>query len=116
MVGYGAGVGMVAGVFAVQSVSFVLLCVSTAITGVTQATSQQSRFVAAEISGACRACTGDRVACLCGHGCVQWARFRWARPQRWPCSGGCRPNAGPYLFGIGLLALSLLLTAVLPAS
>ncbi|MBU6348689.1 MAG: MFS transporter [Chloroflexi bacterium] len=114
MVGYGAGVlGMVAGVFAVQSFSFVLLCVSTAITGVTQATSQQSRFVAAEIWAPAARARVIGLLVFAGTAGAVGGPLLVGPTSALALQWGLQANAGPYLFGIGLLALSLLLTAVL---
>ena len=50
VLGYSIGaLGMATGVLAVESFSFALLCVSSLIVGVNSATSQQSRFIAAEV-------------------------------------------------------------------
>ncbi|MCB0068576.1 MAG: MFS transporter, partial [Caldilineaceae bacterium] len=48
--GYTLGiVGMLVGIMSVQAASFALLCLSAAIIGMNNATSQQARFVASEV-------------------------------------------------------------------
>jgi MFS family permease len=114
VLGYSIGVfGMVTGVLAVQSFSFVLLCTSSLIVGINNATSQQSRFVAAEVWP-----SGQRARVI---GLIVFAGTVGAVGGPLlvgPTSAlaerlGFEANAGPYLLGVGLLTVAALLTALL---
>ncbi|MFO7634426.1 MAG: MFS transporter [Caldilinea sp.] len=114
VLGYAIGVlGMLTGVLAVQTFSFALLCVSSAIVGINNATSQQSRFVAAEVW------PPDRRARVIGFIVFAGTIGAVGGPLLvGPTSAmaerlGFEPNAGPYLLGVGLLAISALITALL---
>ncbi|MFN3334449.1 MAG: MFS transporter, partial [Caldilinea sp.] len=111
MLGYGIGaLGMATGVLAVQSFSFVLLCVSSTIVGINNATSQQSRFIAAEVW------PSDQRARVIGFIVFAGTIGAVGGPLLvGPTSAlamrlGFEANAGPYLLGAGLLAVAAIMT------
>ena len=113
VLGYGIGaLGMATGVLAVQSFSFALLCVSSTIVGINSATSQQARFIAAEVWP-----TDQRARVI---GFIVFAGTIGAVGGPLlvgPTSAlaeqlGFEPNAGPYLLGAGLLVIAAVLAMI----
>jgi MFS family permease len=113
VLGYSIGaLGMATGVLAVESFSFALLCVSSLIVGVNSATSQQSRFIAAEVwppdrrarvigfivfAGTIGAIGGPLlVAPTCGAGGATWLRrkCRAVSGRHRPVGGGGAADGG----------------------
>jgi MFS family permease len=114
VLGYGTGaLGMATGVLAVQSFSFVLLCVSSLIVGVNSATSQQSRFIAAEVWPPARRSRVIGFIVFAGTIGAVGGPLLVAPTSALAARFGFEENAGPYLVGIGLLALAALLVALL---
>ena len=114
VLGYGIGaLGMATGVIAVQSFSFVLLCVSSLIVGVNSATSQQSRFIAAEVWPSARRARVIGFIVFAGTIGAVGGPLLVAPTSALAAGLGFEENAGPYLVGVGLLTLAALLVAVL---
>ena len=112
--GYTLGiVGMLVGIMSVQAASFALLCLSAAIIGMNNATSQQARFVASEVWA-----PYDRARII---GFIVFAGTVGAiggpllvgPTSAWAESLGLAANSGPYLAGAIFLVFSLLLTVFL---
>ncbi|HQY92693.1 MAG TPA: MFS transporter [Caldilinea sp.] len=113
VLGYSMGVlGMVTGILAVQTFSFVLLCVSTAIIGVNNATSQQARFVAAEVWPPHQRARIIGFIVFAGTVGAVGGPLLVAPTSALAVQLGFEPNAGPYLLGVGLLAISALTVMV----
>ncbi len=114
VLGYGIGaLGMATGVLAVQSFSFVWLCVSSLIVGVNSATSQQSRFVAAEVWPPAQRARVIGFIVFAGTIGAIGGPLLVAPTSALAVRLGFEENAGPYLMGVGLLTLAALLVAVL---
>ncbi len=114
VLGYSIGaLGMATGVLAVQSFSFALLCVSSLIVGVNSATSQQSRFIAAEVWPPDRRARVIGFIVFAGTIGAIGGPLLVAPTAALAVQLGFEENAGPYLVGVGLLAVAALLTAVL---
>lgn len=114
VLGYAIGaLGMATGVLAVQSFSFALLCVSSLIVGVNSATSQQSRFIAAEVWPPERRARVIGFIVFAGTIGAIGGPLLVAPTAALAERFGFEANAGPYLVGIGLLALAAVLVAVL---
>lgn len=112
--GYALGaLGMATGVLAVQSASFVLLCLSAAVIGANNAASQQARFVAAEVWPAdSRARVIGLIVFAGTIGAVGGPLLvgpTAALAERL----GYDANAGPYFFGVALLPVAALLSWLL---
>lgn len=112
--GYALGaLGMVTGLLAVQSVSFALLCLSAAIIGVNNASSQQARFVAAEVWPADGRARVIGLIVFAGTIGAVGGPLLVGPTSALAERLGYDPNAGPYLFGVGLLAVAALLSWLL---
>lgn len=113
MLGYGIGVlGMATGVLAVQSFSFVLLCVSSALVGINNATSQQARFIAAEVWAPSQRARVIGFIVFAGTIGAVGGPLLVAPTSTLAQQLGLEANSGPYLLGAGLLVVSLLLVAI----
>ena len=114
VLGYSIGViGMLTGVLAVQSFSFVLLCVSSMIVGVNNATSQQSTFVAAEVWPSAQRARVIGFIVFAGTIGAVGGPLLVGPTSALAIRLGMEANAGPYLLGVALLAVAALLTALL---
>lgn len=114
VLGYSIGaLGMATGVLAVQSFSFVLLCASSLIVGVNSATSQQSRFIAAEVWPSPRRARVIGFIVFAGTIGAVGGPLLVAPTSALAAWLGFEQNAGPYLAGVVLLTMAALLVAVL---
>lgn len=113
VLGYGIGaLGMATGVLAVQSFSFALLCVSSAIIGINNATSQQARFIAAEVWAPVQRARVIGFIVFAGTVGAVGGPLLVAPTSTLALHLGLEANSGPYLLGAGLLVISLLLSAL----
>lgn len=107
MLGYGIGaLGMATGVLAIQSFSFVFLCVSSLIVGINNATSQQSRFIAAEVWPSNQRARVIGLIVFAGTVGAVGGPLLVGPTSAFAERLGLEPNAGPYLLGAGLLAIA----------
>lgn len=112
--GYGLGMlGMLVGIFSVQSASFALLCLSSAIIGINNATSQQARFVASEVWVPHNRARIIGLIVFAGTVGAVGGPLLVGPTSAWAEQLGLLANSGPYLAGAIFLVLSLLLTVVL---
>lgn len=112
--GYGLGVlGMLVGILSVQSASFALLCLSSAIIGINNATSQQARFVASEVWAPHNRARIIGFIVFAGTVGAIGGPLLVGPTSAWAEQLGLAANSGPYLAGAIFLVLSLLLTVVL---
>jgi len=112
--GYMLGiVGMLVGILSVQAASFALLCLSAAIIGMNNATSQQARFVASEVWA-----PPDRARIF---GLIVFAGTVGAiggpllvgPASVWAEMLGLAANSGPYLAGVLFLVVAVAMTLFL---
>jgi len=114
VLGYGIGaLGMATGVLAVQSFSFALLCVSSLIVGINSATSQQSRFIAAEVWPVHQRARVIGFIVFAGTIGAVGGPLLVGPTSALADRLGFEPNAGPYLLGAVLLTLAAVMTLLL---
>lgn len=112
--GYTLGIlGMLVGIISVQFASFALLCLSSAIIGMNNATSQQARFVASEVWAPSNRARIIGLIVFAGTVGAIGGPLLVGPTSAWAEQIGLAANSGPYLAGAVFLVFSLLLTVIL---
>ena len=112
--GYALGiVGMFVGIASVQAASFALLCLSAAIIGMNNATSQQARYIASEVWVPHKRARIIGLIVFAGTVGAIGGPLLVGPASAWAETLGLAANSGPYLAGAFFLVVALVLTLLL---